>query len=625
MLTANYLMNVAEPLVDLWSQVESDIMADISRRLAKNAGSLTETAKWQMLKMREMGVLQTDISEALAQATKLSQKQTYQMVVDACSKALAFDDAMYVKAGYAPIPLAQSAALMDVVMAGVRKTNNLMRNFTNTTAQTATMAFENALDRAYLQVSSGAFSYTEALIRTIRDLAQQGIEKIAYPSGHTDRMDVAARRALITGLNQTTAELQLARMDELQTDLIETSSHAGARPTHAQWQGQVFSRVGRGKYENFYDATGYGTGDGLCGWNCYYSFFPYFEGISKQAFERDPAARLGKTNDQVYEESQRQRYLERQIRDARRECAAYSSARDAATDPQARAALDAQFQQASVRLKNREKALDDFCAQTGRTKLVDRLYVPSYNRSVSSRASWAAKRATQSATPKAALKAAKPAAADSSTLFARLTGTTQTHDSYRKALMARFDAGTDTAKAVYRKFVPNGGAVVNGNYTDAAYHQAGKVYMNYARDASNVRGAGATFFHEHGHLVDYKNGFISTRTPTFTQALRDDYKAALQATGQKYVADQRRAIRRELIKAPDTIHSVSDIFGGLSKGAAEGNWGHKKAYWNNPTSLPKEAFAHMFEASFSPEKTALMQKYFPTAWDQFRKILEAIK
>lgn len=392
MLTANYLMNVAEPLVDLWSQVESDILADISRRLAKNAGSLTETAKWQMLKIREMGVLQTDISKALARATQLSQKQTYQMVVDACSKALAFDDAIYVKAGYTPLPLAQSAALMDVVMAGVRKTNGLMRNFTNTTAKTATMAFENALDRAYLQVSSGAFSYTEALNRAIKDLADQGIEKIAYPSGHVDRMDVAARRALITGLNQTAAELQLARMDELETDLIETSSHAGARPTHAEWQGQIFSKSGRGKYENFYDATGYGTGDGLCGWNCYHSFFPYFEGISHQAFERDPSARLGKTNDEVYEESQRQRYYERQIRDARREVSAYAAARDAAADPEARAALDAQFERASAKLKRREGALEDFCDQTGRTKLVDRVYVPTYNRSVSSRATWAAKR-----------------------------------------------------------------------------------------------------------------------------------------------------------------------------------------------------------------------------------------
>lgn len=397
MLTANYLMNVAEPLVDLWAQVEDDILEDISKRLAKNAGALTETARWQILKVREMGILQTDISKVLAKATASSEKSMYALVVSSCSKALAFDDAIYIKAGYAPIPLAQSQALMDVIAAGIRKTNGLIRNFTNTTAQTASMAFENALDRAYLQVSTGAFSYTESLNRVIKDLAEKGIEKIAYPSGHVDRMDVAARRALITGLNQTTAELQLARMDELETDLIETSSHAGARPTHAVWQGQVFSKSGRGKYENFYDATGYGTGDGLCGWNCYHSFFPYFEGISQRAFERDPSARLGKSNDQVYEESQKQRYFERRIRDARRECAAYSAARDAATDPQAQAALNEQFEASAAKLKRREQALDDFCEETGRTKLADRLTVPGYNRSVSKKTTWAAKRAASKA------------------------------------------------------------------------------------------------------------------------------------------------------------------------------------------------------------------------------------
>lgn len=428
MLTANYLMNVAEPMVDLWAQVEDDIIADISRRLAKNAGTMTETAKWQALKAREMGILQTDIASTVSRITGQSQKETYGLIVQACQKALAYDDAIYMKHGLSPIPLAQSAALQDVIMAGCRKTNGLMRNFTRTLADTASKAFENAMDRAWLQVNTGAFSYTEALNRAIRDLSAQGIQKIAYPSGHVDRMDVAARRALITGLNQTTAELQLARMDELQTDLIEVSSHAGARPTHAIWQGQVYQKTGRGKYENFYDETGYGTGDGLCGWNCYHSFFPYFEGMSHQAFERDPSARLGKSNDQMYEESQRQRALERRIRDSRRACAASSSARDAATDPQAKAALEAQFEKDAALLKEREQALDDFCAQTGRTKLVDRVYVPTYNRSVSSKTTWAARRANANkpaASPTSAPKAPKPAPAPASTPtsgFKKITG-----------------------------------------------------------------------------------------------------------------------------------------------------------------------------------------------------------
>lgn len=422
MLTADYMMNVAEPLVDLWSRVEDDIISDISRRMAKNAGKLTDTASWQVLKAREMGILQTDLSRSLARASAASQKQTYALIVDACKEALAFDDAIYIKAGYAPLPLAQSQALQQLIAAGIRKTNGLMRNFTNTTASAAELAFSNAMDRAWLQVNSGAFSYSEALRRAVRELGQQGIEKIAYPSGHVDRTDVAARRALLTGLNQTTAELQLARMDELETDLIEVSSHAGARPSHAEWQGQVYSKSGRDRhYQNFYDATGYGTGDGLCGWNCYHSFFPYFEGISRQAFERDPARRLGKSNDQVYEESQKQRYYERKIRDSRRECAALSGARDAATDAQAREALEAEFENAAAKLKSREKQLRDYCEQTGRTLEGDRISTYGYNRSVSGKTTWAAKRAAANA-PSAAAKASGGAAASPTSGFKKIKG-----------------------------------------------------------------------------------------------------------------------------------------------------------------------------------------------------------
>lgn len=388
-------MNVAAPLVDLWGSVENDIIADIARRLIKN-GENTPTAAWQMMKLREMGVLQTDMSKALSKATKRNEKDLYRMIVQACKDALAFDDEMYVKAGYAPIPMTESAALMSVIQSGIRKTSGLMSNFTNTLAADGNKAFAYALDRAWLQVSTGAFTQQQALTMVVEDLSKKGIRGIVYPSGHKDKLDVAARRALITGMNQTVAELQLARMDEMNCDLVEVTSHAGARPTHAVWQGQVYSRRGRtSEYGNFYDETGYGTGEGLCGWNCYHSFYPYFEGLSRRAAERDPAARLGKSNDQVYEESQQQRYYERQIREAKRECVTLDAARGAAKDPLTKQQLDAEFSRASVKLKSREAKLDAFCKETGRTKLVERSGVVGYNRSVSSKASWAVKKAAE--------------------------------------------------------------------------------------------------------------------------------------------------------------------------------------------------------------------------------------
>lgn len=405
MLTPSYLSNATEDMVKLWSQVEMDIIRDIARRIIKSGGNLTDSAKWQIAKAREMGLLQSDLQKELASLTKKTEKQVANMIFDACMTAMDFDDSLYKKAGYDMDPFQTSQALIDVLNAGVKKTGGLMKNFTNTTANTATKTFENALDRAYMQVNSGAFSVDTALRNVIQGLAGSGIEFILYPSGTKCHMDVAARRALLTGLNQTVAEVQLARMDELGTNLVEVTSHAGARPSHAVWQGKIYwhGKYVKG-YENLETATGYGTGAGLCGWNCRHNFFPYIAGVSRQAFERDPSARLGKTNDQVYEESQKQRYLERRIRESRRECAAYSAAKEAATDPNLKSQLESAFQDSSIRLKAREKALDEFCTQTNRTKDPMRVYTSGFGHKVSSQAVWANKKA-QAAQAQAAAQA----------------------------------------------------------------------------------------------------------------------------------------------------------------------------------------------------------------------------
>ena len=114
-------------------------------------------------------------------------------------------------------------------------------------------------------------------------------------------------------------------------ELVETSSHAGARPSHAEWQGKVFCIKGHHKrYGDFYRETGYGTGAGLCGWNCYHSFYPYFEGLSTPSFSHDPSKDAGRSNDEDYERQQKQRYYERKIREAKKECSTLDAAMKAA-------------------------------------------------------------------------------------------------------------------------------------------------------------------------------------------------------------------------------------------------------------------------------------------------------
>lgn len=154
-----------------------------------------------------------------------------------------------------------------------------MKNICRTTARTATKQFEDALDRAWLKVSSGAFDAESAIRSAVKELSEKGIQSIKYPSGRTDSLEVSVRRAVVTGVNQTAGQLQEELADELGCDLVEVTAHSGARPEHAVWQGKIYSRSGSDpKYPPFRQSTGYGTGAGLCGWNCGHSFGPYIEG-----------------------------------------------------------------------------------------------------------------------------------------------------------------------------------------------------------------------------------------------------------------------------------------------------------------------------------------------------------
>lgn len=393
MLKPEYLMQAADPVVEIYSQVELDILADIARRIVKT-GYFTDTAQWQLRKAKEFGYLQGDVNGILSKATGLSRKEVQKLMTAAGSKSLAFDDAIYKAAGMSPVAVSQSPALMAMLLQGVDTTMALIGNYTKTTAKVSTVAFNSILDRAYIQIISGAFDPTTALKRAIKELATSGIEKIAYPSGATSSIETAVRRAVTTGVNQSVSKLQLLRAEEMGCELVETSSHAGARPSHAEWQGKVFCIKGHHKrYGDFYRETGYGTGEGLCGWNCYHSFYPYFEGLSTPSFSRDPSSDAGRTNGDDYELQQKQRYYERKIREAKKECSTLDAAMKAAQSDELHDELYKEFQRSSVKLKQREARLREFIDETGRTRLRDREWTGAWNRSTSSKAVWANRKA----------------------------------------------------------------------------------------------------------------------------------------------------------------------------------------------------------------------------------------
>lgn len=395
MLQPEYLMTVSDSVVDIYAQVEMDIASDIARRIVKT-GYLTDTAKWQLRKARELGYLSKDVDEILSAATGLSKKEIRRIMKEAGEKSLMADDAIYRKVGMSPPPLEKSPALSAMLLQGTDKTLALVGNFTKTTAHTTNLAFSRIMDRAFIQITSGAFDPNTAIKRAVTDIAQQGFDSIAYPTGAHTSVEAAVRRAVTTGVNQSASKLQLARAEEMGCSLVEVSSHAGARPSHAAWQGKVYCIKGHHKrYGDLVTETGYGSGDGLCGWNCHHNFYPFFEGLSTRTFSRDPSSDAGRSNSNDYEMQQKQRYYERQVRSAKKECVTLNAAMEATTDEQLRAELYEQFQRASVKLKSREHALKKHLAETGRTRYNEREWAAGFGHSVSSKAVWANRKATR--------------------------------------------------------------------------------------------------------------------------------------------------------------------------------------------------------------------------------------
>ena len=385
MLPPSYLDQMPDAFVQLWQQVEEQILQDVARRIGK-MNAVTPTANWQLWRYQQTEAVRNDVVKLLARYSGKSETAIRKLLLQAATEAMEREDAIYYHYDMEPPPFEENAALNNLLDAGARQTCGTWQNLTATTANTVTGAFERTLDAAWLKVSTSAFDYKTAVKQAVDSLADE-MPMVTYPSGHTDSIEVAARRAVLTGVNQTTGKLQVARMDEMGCEFVETTAHGGARPSHAEWQGRRFHRGGavdyKGKhYPDFEAATGYGTGAGLCGWNCRHTFFAVFPELGDppqwtQEQLRELNARDIEWNGKkytAYEISQMQRARERNVRRWKKRYLAEDAAGLDTTD-------------SAVRLKAARQSLSDFTKATGGRVDSARVSVPKFGRSEASRAS----------------------------------------------------------------------------------------------------------------------------------------------------------------------------------------------------------------------------------------------
>ncbi|MCR5731140.1 MAG: phage minor capsid protein [Ruminococcus sp.] len=396
MLTPDYYDKCTKQLVELYAELDNAIISDITRRLLKN-GEMTETAKWQAKQLQEAGKLYDEILTEVGNASGKSQDEIRRIFEDAGVTATKNDNVFAKAAGYKEIRTFSKAAL-QTLNAGYEKCAGDMSNLTLTTANTSQQLYINAVNNAYMQITSGAFDYNTAIRNAVKAAAAEGSE-VMYPSGHTDKLDVAVRRSVLTGVGQTCRKLSEINAQDMGTDLMEITAHSGARPSHAEWQGKVVSLSGRKGYLSKSD-IGYGTGDGFGGWNCRHDWYPFFEGISTRAYTEERLEELNSKNIEYngekysqYEISQMQRKMERDIRQLKREAiAADTGAKNAANEELAKQ-FSNDFTITSVKLKEQEKKLKEFLNETGQLPDGSRVWSNGFDKSISQKAVHANKKA----------------------------------------------------------------------------------------------------------------------------------------------------------------------------------------------------------------------------------------
>lgn len=397
MLSPEYLLRVSEGGEAIAETLHNEIIQKMVERIAHRLDRgdnyiLTATDKWQIEVLQDAGYLREDIEKILAKYTGLMQEEIAEAMEDAGVKALDYDNAVYQAAGLSPDPLTKSPHLIRLMQRTYEATMGEWVNFTRTTAEAGQMEFIRACDKAYSMVASGASGYSQTFVDAINSIVDSGV-KVTYPSGHTDTIETATLRCIRTGVSQATAEITDARMAEMDWDIVLVSSHLGARvndredyTNHYWWQGKFYSRSGiDGRFPPF-SVCGMGNVQGIHGANCRHQhgpgdgeFNPYEQYDSEE-------------NRKEYELQQRQRAMERRIRESKRKCIGLKQGVDSATTDESKALLREEYGKQAALLQKRNKAYNDFCEENNLKKLNERITIAKWDRSQAAQARAAAKR-----------------------------------------------------------------------------------------------------------------------------------------------------------------------------------------------------------------------------------------
>ena len=399
MLTPEEIVEIVETMYPVLDELNAWITADLIKRIMARLGRgedvvLTATDDWQLQVYQAAGGHLEAVQREIAIFTKKAEKEIKAIFEDAGIRAYKADNAFYVAHGLPEKSLAQSENMIQLLTDTYQRTNGELHNFTRTTAKASQQRLVKVLDTAHFKVMSGATSYTQAVKEAVNEIVSEQT-KVVYPTGHTDTIETAVLRAVRTGVAQASGNMAIEGMIERDWDLVRVTAHIGARygdggenpGNHFWWQGKLYSRTGRTPdYPPFVETTGYGTGEGLCGWNCRHSFGP---GDPDHNPFKDFDA---EENKRVYDLSQKQRSAEARIRRTKLKILGLREAIDAAEDEAVKATLQEEYGKTAAQLQKQNAAYNAFCEKNNLKRLSDRLSVAKWTRSEAAKATAAARK-----------------------------------------------------------------------------------------------------------------------------------------------------------------------------------------------------------------------------------------
>lgn len=377
MLTPEQLQNLPQELTDLYDQLSEFILRDIARRIAKGA-EITDTAEYQLYRAKSLGLSTDEIAAKIAEINGSSASEINRLIREAAAQSDEFDRKMLGVDKGAAVPLEENAQLQKLISAQIAETAGKCENLTNTMGfadhdflgrvyyLSMTDMYRREMDSAHMKVVTGATDYMTAIRQACNKLAASGVRTIDYESRRSDRIEVAARRAILTSVAHVTHRISEQNGEELGADGWEMSAHSGSRPSHAVYQGRQYTQK---QYERIIKPL-------ISEPNCRHDVFPIILGVSEPVYteeelrniDQPPFTYEGRTYT-AYEASQQMRKMERAMRKQKDRCIVADAAGD-----------EESFTAASIKLRRQKDIYEDFCKAADSYTEYERTYVAGYDR-----------------------------------------------------------------------------------------------------------------------------------------------------------------------------------------------------------------------------------------------------